>query len=1040
MTTIGDWLRGIGLGEHEQLFLANDIDFDVLRDLTDDDLKSMGLSLGHRRRVLRAIGTIGTTPLSDPVATVGAAAPHAEPVDAAERRHVTVMFCDLVGSTALAEKVDPEELRKVLLSYQSLCRGAISRFAGQVARTFGDGVLAYFGYPKSHEDDAERAVKAGFSIIDSAEGLSVPGGSPLHVRVGLATGPIVVEEMTEHGWAEETATGRTLHLASRIQAIAAPQSIVVDDDTKRLIGRAFRCTDLGVFELKGFEKPVAASRVDRPIELQSRFEASHKHAMAPIAGRSEELAILASRWARVTQGAGHAVLVSAEAGVGKSRLLHEFRATLPGVRFAVGQCLSYGQDTPYLPMVDLLKQLLSIRQQDSRNDKREAILRAIETCHLPSSVLPFLADLLDASVPEDQIEQLAAHVRQARTFESLTELLRALARQGPLLVAVEDLHWIDRTSEAYLASLAAQIEGLPILFVATHRPTYQAPWSGDPGTTQIMPSPLGTEDSLAVLRSLMGDRASEPEVRALVMEKAQGNPLFLEELSRAIVQHGPDFALPDTIQGVLMSRIDNLQKSARTALQIASVLGREFQLRLLDAIWLQAERLNDLVAELKRLQLIYERVDMDDTILVFRHALIQDAAYETLLVANRRELHRKAAQAIERLFPGSLEGLASVLAHHYVRAKDASKSIRYLLLLADRALKTYSLKEAESALQQALGLVDELEVPQRARERLGVVLRLSQALYFLGRFSDSVALIETQRPELEGGADPSLSASCWFWLGHMLVRLARYDDAEQAARKAIEQATTSGESATLGKAYGVLCIRDCLVGAIEPAADSGLRSVELLREAGELYWLGMSEFYLGMVQITTGSFAGALKCSERAFELGERVGDTRLQAYALFLRGWAASNSGDSATGISAADAATRIAPDPTSLAYSNGFLAYAHLEAGDIDTALPALERAREEISRIGFRPFEGLFLAYLSEAQRRAGRIHDALATADHAIEASRRFRYPLGEGWAQRARGGALAALQRTSDAEPARNEAIRIFTALGARHEVSRTLGD
>jgi class 3 adenylate cyclase len=610
MTEIGIWLRSIRLGEHEELFVKNDIDLEIVTDLTESDLVALGLSLGHRKRLLRAIRAMepvkkvaqpGTGFVDSPQET-------RDPADAvAEHRYITVMFCDLVGSTSIGERVDAEELRTLLLSYQSACKTEIQRFGGQVARLLGDGVIAYFGYPRAHEDDAERAVRAGFGIIARIAALSASGPETLRVRIGLATGSAVVEQMIEGAWTDETATGRTLNMAARIQTVASPDTIAVDENTMRLVGRAFHCADLGTFELKGFE-PLRLWRVDQPVELPTRFEVAHERRITPLAGRRDELAALLARWRDASQGRGQAVLISAEPGVGKSRLLHELSVRLQGGRFVIGQCLSYGRDTPYLPVIDLLKRLFVVREQDARDTKRRAITSAIDACGAPASCAPLLAHLLDATEPDDEVNRLQGNALRARLLGALTDLVVALGRSGPCVLAIEDLHWIDQLSENFLNSLTDRIDGLPILFIATHRSAYHAPWSGHPGVTQIVLSPLDREDSFTLLRAALGERAKDPEIAALVTGKAQGNPLFIEELSQAVADHGTRFDLPDTVQGVLMSRIDSLPRSCRNALQTAAVLGRDFRLRVLEALWASTERLTDVVAELQRLQLIYERI------------------------------------------------------------------------------------------------------------------------------------------------------------------------------------------------------------------------------------------------------------------------------------------------------------------------------------------------------------------------------------------------------------------------------------------------
>ena len=1045
MSEIGSWLASHGLEQHEELFVENDVDLDVVSDLTEEDLASLGLTLGQRKKIMRAIRALAEAGPAPPPAPSAPPAPEppspaapVQPSGGAERRHLTVMFCDLVGSTQLADRLDPEDLRDILKRYHEACRTQISAFGGQIANYLGDGVLAYFGHPEAHEDDAERAVYAGFGIVDETATHPVKSGPGLQVRVGLASGPVVIEEMMESGrWAEDSGAGRTLNLAARIQSVAKAGEVAIDSSTKRLLKNAFTVRSVGEQTLKGFEDAVPVWGIERAVEIRSRFEAAHENTLVPLVGRKEELAILVSRWRRVQDGAGQAVLISAEAGIGKSRLLHELRKETAGAEFALGQCLSYGRSTPYLPLTDLVKKFVGIRDRDTLCEKQEAVARSMSDLGIEAEHRPFIANLLDVSDPDDDLHRLSGEVIQARTFRALAELLTRLSDARPLVIAIEDTHWMDSTSEAFLAALVDRIEHTGIFLVTTHRPEYQAPWLGLARVTQVTLSTLSKDESMTLMQHIIGDQASNRQIAAQVAEKAQGNALFIEELSRAVTSEGSDAGVPDTVHGVLMSRIDRLPKVARHALQTAAVLGREFRLGVLEALWQHNENLHNLIGELQHLKLLYRRIEEEERVLGFRHALIQDAAYESLLISRRRQLHLEAARAIEQLFPDDLDEMAAVLAHHYTRAEVPDPAIRYLLTLSDRALKAYALNEAEATLSEALELVDRLpEEADGTRLRLDIKLRLSQVFYLFGRFDESIGLMVDERETLERGAPASKTAPCLFWLGHMLVRHARYEEAEAAARSAIKQASVVEDKSTLGRAHGVLSIIKCMIGDAEAADEAGRRSIELLRETGELYWLGMSEFYQGMVEITVGNFGPAVEHGSRAFENAERLADNRLKCYAKFLRAWALSSGGDVLAGVAEAEEAVQLAPDPTSRAYAAGFRAYSYLRADD-PRALQALEDSQKEIATIGFRPFEGLFLAYLAEAQTGAGLTELALSTAELGIEAARRFNYPLGEGWARRAWAHAAAAEGRLADADAAAEEAKRVFTRIGARFEADRT---
>ena len=1023
MTPIAAWLEQIGLGKYRDAFEENAIGLDVLSELSEQDLASIGVALGDRKRIALAI--------RDRIER------NAAPASGAERRILTVFFCDLVGSTGLAHNLDVEDLRSIIGSYQAICRSEISRYDGQVARTFGDGVLAYFGYPVVHEDDAERAANAGIAIIERIAGLHTPNDRSLQVRIGLATGPAIVEDMIDGRWADETATGQTINLAARIQESAAPGAILVDEATMAGLRRAFRCEPRGEHILKGFSNPVALWELGAPQDGKTRFEAAQDPAATPFLGRDDEISKLSALWRDATAGKGRSALLTADAGVGKSRLLHEFHRALGGVPMLVGECVSYGAQTPYLPIVSMLSRFAGIRSSDSSSRKRAALEKAIAQASAPEDIFGPLCLMFDIVASDDEIMQLDTSLRQEKIKEAVIALVCALARRAPLIVAVEDGHWIDPTSEALLNALAERARQHAFLFICTHRPGYAAPWLH--ASTQIRIAPLSRHESEKFIAAVLGPSPGDETVVELVAERAQGNPLFLQELTRAIGSSGHHGALPNTLHAVLMSRIDRLPRAARNLLQIASVIGREFHLRLVEQLWTSAERLEAQLNELMRLQLIYERIDADERILVFSHALIQDAAYESLLRSRRQEMHRQAAQAIEKLFPGSAPTMASVLAHHYSSGGDAANAIVYQTVAADRALQAYALSEAESLLRLALGLAQSLPLEIGADHRVSLVMRLSQTLYLAGRFDESVGVIECERDSLLAGAPTGATASCLFWLAHMLSRRARYQEAQHYARAAIDQARQLGDAATIGKAQGVLALASVLSGETPQAPDMAGQSIATLQKADEPYWLGMSEFYLGMAHIALGRHAEAIRQAESALAIADRMSDRRLAAYASFLKGWALDASGRHAQAIECCSRGLDLAPDPTSHAYCAGFLAIARLRNGELEKALPALRSACEQIVLIGFIPFEILFAAWLSEAECRAGLAQQAQATAQAAIDRAGDCPYPYGEAHARRALGNALKAAGDAGAAQEHWTAAREIFARIGAADEAGRTPG-
>jgi class 3 adenylate cyclase len=584
---VGGWLRSLGLGQYESLFRASEIDADILPELTDIDLEKLGVPLGHRKRLLKAISGLGADTMSaSPSPPTGAT-----PQDAAERRQVTVMFCDLVGSTALSARLDPEDLREEIRAYQNACAGVVARYDGFVAKFMGDGVLAYFGYPRAHEDDAERAVRAGLEIVAEVVKLETRGKERPAARIGIATGLVVVGDLVGEGSAQEQAVvGETPNLAARLQALAQPGQIVLAGATRRLIADLFRLRDLGRQAVKGFTEPVEAFVAEGVAATESRFEAARRR-LTEFIGRAVESALLRDRLRHAWAGAGQIVLLSGEAGIGKSRLAAQLAAEVadePHTRLRY-QCSPYHRDSVLHPFVTQLGRGARLAPEDpaeTQLDKLEAILAPARI----EETAPLLASLL--SIPTgERYPPLALSAAQQRrlTLAALLDQLEALARQKPVLMLFEDAHWADATSLEVLDLTVERVRALPVLVLITFRPEYEAPWTGLSHVASIELDRLAPAEVETLAMHVAG-RPLPPEVTAQIVAKTDGVPLFIEELTKAVLEGGllvaapqgwrldgplPPFAIPATLQDSLAARLDRLA-SVKEIAQIGAAIGREF--------------------------------------------------------------------------------------------------------------------------------------------------------------------------------------------------------------------------------------------------------------------------------------------------------------------------------------------------------------------------------------------------------------------------------------------------------------------------------
>src|SRR3984957_12017581 len=717
---VGGWLRSLGLSQYETLFRQNDIDAEVLSELTDGDLEKFGVSFGHRKRLLKAIAGLGSTETT---------AKPANPVplqifpDVAERRQLTVMFCDLVGSTAMSARLDPEDMREVVGSYHRLCADLIAKAGGIVAKYMGDGVLAYFGYPQAHEHDAERAVQAGLALAEAMPKLKTAAGVPLQVCVGIATGLVVVGDLIGSGEAQERGiVGETPNLAARLQVLAEPNMVVIAEGTRRLLGDLFELDDLGPKDLKGIAWPVRAWAALRASSVESRFDALHSTGLTALVGREEEFEFLLRRWSQAKTGQGQVVLVSGEAGIGKSRLtaaLLERVAGEPHTRLRYF-CSPQHTDGALYPIIGQMERAAGLAYDDkpqAKLDKLDAVLA--QTSTLPEDTA-LLAEML--SLPNDgrypTLELTPEHRRQA-TLEALMSQLVGLAHQRPVLMIVEDAHWVDPTSLEAFSRTVDRIRMLRVLLIVTFRPEFNAQWVGQSQVTSLTLNRLGKREAAAIVTRLFANKELPADMLAEIVERTDGIPLFIEETTKAVLEAESEgaarrtvaavsssaLAVPASLYASLMARLDGLGP-AREAAQIGSAIGREFSHALLAAVALKPEA--ELEATLDRLiaaGLLFRQGVPPHASYLFKHALVQDAAYGTLLRDSRRTLHARIAEALESQFAEMAESRPELLAHHCTEAGLIEKAADLWGKAGQRSLARSALVEAVEQLTRALGQI-----------------------------------------------------------------------------------------------------------------------------------------------------------------------------------------------------------------------------------------------------------------------------------------------------------------------------------------------
>jgi class 3 adenylate cyclase/predicted ATPase len=783
MQGIAEWLASIGLEEYAQRFEENAIDLSVVRDLTEQDFKELGVSVGHRRKMLRAIMDSDSKEFAVAKPQTGG---KPSPGGEAERRQVTIMFCDLVDSTTLSARLDPEDFRRVILTYSTCVTDVIRGYEGNVVRYMGDGVLAYFGYPQASEDNVEQAIRAGLELVDAVANLRSDVGAELQVRVGIATGVVVVGDLIGHGAArEQAALGETPNLAARLQTRAQPGTVLIDENSHRLAGGHFHYRDLGRCEVRGWPAPVGVWQVLRRSGVESRFEAMHKTKLPLLLGRDEEIELLLRRWRDVMHEGGRVVVLMGEPGIGKSHIALGLDEQLQSEAHITLRyfCSVHHTNSALFPVIGQLEHAAGFERNDSSGEKLSKLESLVARSTGDPEHVALLANLLALPVSDRyRLPELSPQQRMEKTLSALLAQLEGWATQQPVYMLFEDIHWIDPTSLELLSAAIEHLSRLRVLLLVTTRPEFTPPWPSYPHLTTIPLSRLDRRYCAALVERVTGGKVLPKEVMDEIFARTDGVPLFIEELTKTVLEAGVLregeeryelnvgrlHTIPRTLHGSLLARLDRLGPSREIA-QIGAVIGREFSYELLRAVAATPESV--LGAALDRLvasELVYRGDSPALTTYVFKHALIRDAAEDMLLRSRRKDLHDTIARALEEGFPETVEAQPELIAHHYREADNVAKAVGYLSIAGVRALSRSALNEAHEQITQALRLISRLpEDDSRSRDELQLRLALARTLQEQKGYGDQqVGVAYTDARDLSkrvGDAGMYLAALYGLW-------------------------------------------------------------------------------------------------------------------------------------------------------------------------------------------------------------------------------------------------------------------------------------
>ncbi|MEX0853007.1 MAG: AAA family ATPase [Bauldia sp.] len=1044
MATLAAWLDQYGLDKYAALFAENSIGIDVLADLTDADLEMLGVPLGYRRRLL-----IAAAKLAD------AAAPAVGEGRQAERRQLTVMFADLVDSTKLAARLDPEDMQEIIGRYQKAVGDEVARFGGYVAKPLGDGLLIYFGWPQAHEDDAARAVRSAIAAVAAVGKLTTSDGATLAARIGIATGEVVVGDFAGAGVAEEGAVvGETPNLAARLQAVADENAIVVAEPTLKLVGRQFAFTDLGEQRLKGFEAPVRAWRVDGEREAESRFDALHGGRLGEFIGREHEIGLLTQRWEEARDGECQLVLIAGEAGIGKSRLVSEYLDRLVGeARRIAYQGSPLHTNTALYPVVRYLQSKAGFGTDDTAAEKWRKLGGAIPSQSPRRRLaLRFLAELmsLEASSDEPASGRPSADEQREATFDVLADAAKAETDQAPLLIVVEDAHWLDATTQEFIERLLDRLQHRPAMVLVTYRPEFVPPWAQHANVGLLSLSRLGRRDARAIVDSLLSRGQSLPrEVADDIVAKSDGVPLFVEELTGSALEAagaGDDrrIQIPATLRDSLSERLDRLG-SAKEVAQIASAFGREFAADLVAATLDRTEA--DLQGDLDRLVAIdvVFQSSRSGRRYMFRHALLQDAAYESMLKSRRREVHTRIVAVLGERRPEMVETEPEVLATHLSRAGDAVGAAECWRKAGHLALRNSAYRETIGAFKNALPLLADMKA------RADTNRAIATAYFAAGDHKSVREHLEHAAGEAEAAGDQVMMAEIAMQQGHDLIMYGgSVTDAVHFGERALEIATRLDDDAlafgarfSLGQSAWIAGNLITAIRFFTANLPENLRNPERVRDFGTAGSLMMDSMaMLGATHAQCGEFERALALLGRAVGLAtDSAFDNMVAQYHL---NRAHLYKGDAATALPLLIDSVRHATEAGlkfGLPWHRALLGYARALTGEVEEGISVLFQALDESDAMHLLYTKALTSVYLAETLV-AGDPERALEMAEAGLNVARVGGYRALEAELLRVKAAAIAGTD-VAEAETLVQEGLALARKLGMRPEEAhalRVLGD
>jgi class 3 adenylate cyclase/tetratricopeptide (TPR) repeat protein len=962
-----------------------------------------------------------------------------------ERKRVTVLFCDIVNSTVLAERLGEERMYALLNRFFDHALEEIHQYEGSVNQFLGDGFMALFGAPLALEHHEQHAIRASLGVRrrldEHFKDVAKSAGMAFEVRMGLNTGLVVVGKIGDNLRMDYTAVGDTTHVAARLQAIADPGEVLMAKPTFEVAHAMVETRSKGPVEIKGKALPLEVYRVIR-LRSTASLQASSTRVLSPFVSRERELANLTECLEDTVSGRGQAIGIVSEPGMGKTRLLLEFRRRIAerGIGYLEGQCLSYGVTTPYLPILDVLRTTCQIAETDPADAVREKVRTTVSTLGMDADVAaPYLLHVLGLEQDADTLASMTPETIQTRTFDTLRQLCLKGSSRRPLVFVIEDLHWIDRSSEAFISAMADSLAGARILLIATYRPGFSPAWINKSYATQIALRPLSESSSRTIAEGVLAGQGVAQNLASEVVSRAEGNPLFLEELARAVSERlGAVATVPDTLLGVLGARVDRLPDDAKRLLQTAAVIGRDFSRRLLELVLQDDISLDSELARLVRLEFVFERASQSDVVYSFKHALTREAAYASLLSSRRRSCHRVVGFALERIYADRMDEAIEMLAHQFGQSDCDEKAVEYSARAADRARERWANIEAIAFSELALKRLEVMPATNDNRLRkIDIVIKQAEVRFALGQHAAQLDALERVGAQLSATDEPARRAAWHYWTGFLNsitggradLSIAHCQEASAIAQAALLEDLQARADSCLAQVY-------LIAGELRKAIVIGERALEVFERRDDLWWACRTLAQLIPAANALGEWQRSLAYCDRALEHGIAANDLRLKVSAYIRFASTQIQRGDWHAGLAYCDQAQALSPVQYDAAALRAIRGYGLIKSGCIEEGVAEIETALIWYDKASLRYTQALFTTWLSEGLVRSNSIARALPLLRGLLATGGELGYQHLVGIVHRLLAECLRASEVTVATEHLRL-ALHVMESVDAKSELAKT---